>query len=210
MSDEKHPTLEDAYSLQTPEDSKDLYRQWAETYDESFSRAFDYLLPQHVAERYSEKEGESPILDVGAGTGLVAKALKVHGRYSIEGLDISQEMLAIAKTQNLYDAYIEGDLTKNLELPDNTYGGVISAGTFTHGHVGPDAIDELLRISQPDAQFVLAVNAKHFEANGFGAKFSSLHRSIHDFDIVTRNIYGPTAQKRHLNDLSHIVSFKKS
>lgn len=62
------------------------------------------------------------ILDVAAGTGLIAKFLKARapGKYlNIEALDSSKEMLDGAKEQNLYSEYhqcmIGGGHRPNLE-----------------------------------------------------------------------------------------------
>jgi len=45
------------------------------------------------------------------------------------------------------------------DIPDSAYGG-ISVGTFTHGHVGPEAIDELLRVAGPGTLFAMGSNAE--------------------------------------------------
>ena len=34
---------------------------------------------------------------------------------------------------------IEADLTEPIALADDRYAGIVSAGTFTHGHLGPAA-----------------------------------------------------------------------
>ena len=65
--------LKDAYSLKTPEDSINLYKTWASTYDDDFARQNDYRSPIEIAkyfEKYSN-HSNTPILDVGAGTGLM-------------------------------------------------------------------------------------------------------------------------------------------
>ena len=41
--------LDDAYSLKTPEDSIELYKKWAETYDKDFALNSDYLSPQKIS-----------------------------------------------------------------------------------------------------------------------------------------------------------------
>ena len=74
------------------------------------------------------------------------------------GIDISSEMLHQAKLKKCYSSLIEADVTSKIPLKDNSIGAVVSAGTFTHGHVGPDAFDELLRIVRPGGLFVLSIN----------------------------------------------------
>jgi hypothetical protein len=50
---------------------------------------------------------------------------------------------------------------------------LISAGTFTHGHVGPEALDELWRVAAPGAVCVIGINAAHYESAGFGEKLAA-------------------------------------
>ena len=119
-----------------------------------------------------ELAGATPdVLDIGAGTGLVAGAL---AGLTVDGLDISQEMLDVAGQKGLYRNRIRADLTGPLEIADASYGAFTSAGTFTHGHVGPICLAELMRIAQPGALFVLGINAGVFDQAGFGSAFADL------------------------------------
>ena len=145
MQNDDKISLEDAYALQTPEDNVALYRHWAETYDVEFARDRGYQYPQILADIYARhsKPADTPVLDVGSGTGLVASALQEHHsvetQLTIDGVDISPEMLAVSRTKNVYRHLFEADLTQSIDLPEKQYGAVVSAGTFTHGHVGPEA-----------------------------------------------------------------------
>jgi len=69
--------LEDAYSLETPEDNKALYKSWASSYDSVFVKERAYNFPKHIASLFSSivNPYDVPVLDVGAGTGLVAQEL---------------------------------------------------------------------------------------------------------------------------------------
>ena len=54
----KKKGLKDAYSLKTPEDSINLYKTWASTYDDDFAKQNDYRSPIEIAkyfEKYSNK-----------------------------------------------------------------------------------------------------------------------------------------------------------
>ena len=205
------PDLDAAYGLQTPEDSKKLYADWAKTYDDGFVAGTDYRLPQLVALILTEViEGQGPVLDVGAGTGQVAQHFPLRGSVAMDALDISPDMLAVATRKGLYRSCIIGDLTGRLDIPDDTYGALVSSGTFTHGHVGPDALEELLRIARRGAVFVLAVNAAHFEARGFAAKFAQLATRITDLDQRMVNIYGPDAPEAHRDDQAQVAVFRKA
>ena len=175
--------LADAYSVETPEDNLDLYARWADTYESSFVADEGYVYHHGVADAFLENfiSRNEPILDVGCGTGLVGEALCANSSFqsSIEGLDLSSEMLEQARLkktatgQPIYSDLHTGDLTTFLNLPDSTYSGIISCGTFTHGHVGPEAFDELYRIAQPGALFAIAINPDHFSNQGFETRFNS-------------------------------------
>ena len=74
----------EAYSLKTPEDSKKLYKKWAETYDEGFALKSNYVSPEKISKYFNQysKNTDSPILDVGAGTGLVGEYLNLKTIYA--------------------------------------------------------------------------------------------------------------------------------
>ena len=177
---EKKIKLDDAYSLKTPEDSIKLYKKWAKTYDEEFALSSNYLSPKKISSYFNNysKKSDTPILDVGAGTGLVGELLYLSGHKKIVGIDISPQMLKQAGLKKCYSSLIEADITKEIPLKSNSIGAVISAGTFTHGHVGPDAFDELVRITKHGGLFVLSINAKVFIKNGFKEKFLKLKKKI--------------------------------
>jgi len=177
---EKKIGYDDAYSLKTPEDSKKLYKKWAQTYDEDFALSSNYLSPKKISSFFNKhsRNTDTPILDVGAGTGLVGELLYRTGNKKIIGIDISSEMLDQAKLKGCYDSLIKADITKEIPLKNNSIGAVVSAGTFTHGHVGPDVFDELLRITKPGGLFVLSINSKVFIKAGFQEKFLRIKNNI--------------------------------
>lgn len=164
-------SLDDAYALETPEDSVALYRDWATTYDQGFGQALGYVLPQRVAEAFRAEAiaDHQPALDIGAGTGLLAEHL---GGLTLDAIDISAEMLAVAAEKKLYRNLNRADLTQPLDIPDASYGGFVSSGTFTTGHVGPGCLPELFRIARPGALFALSINAHVFDKAGFGSAFA--------------------------------------
>lgn len=210
MSDEKDLNVDTAYALETPDDNRALYAQWAQTYDRSFAEALDFLMPRHVARIFREEGGIGPVLDVGAGTGLVAAALQEKGITEVDGLDISPEMLQVATAKGLYRNTFVADLTRKLPLQDALYSGITSSGTFTHGHVGPEALDELLRISMPAALFVLTIKTEHFFERGFVEKFESLGEQITDFSKESLPIYGAGADSGRAQDEGLVVRFRRA
>ena len=156
-----------------PEDSVRLYGDWATTYDEEFAGAMGYVYPREVARVFRDHAapGDTPVLDIGAGTGLLGAELT---DLTVDGIDISAEMLEVAGAKGLYRNRITADLTIKLDIPDKTYGALISSGTFTHGHVGPVALEELLRVARAGALFCLGINLPVFDSAGFGSAFARL------------------------------------
>ena len=208
MSEKKG--LKDAYSIKTPEDSINLYRSWASTYDSDFAKQNDYRSPLEIAkyfDKYSNNK-DTPILDVGAGTGLIGECLNVNSR-EIDAIDISPEMLNIARLKNCYSKIIEADLTKRLLINDNHYGAIVSAGTFTHGHVGPDVLDELLRVTRSGGLFVLTIHYKLYKKAGFDKKLLEIKKSITKPSFHEVDVYGNNPDKDHGNDKVIIVVFRK-
>ena len=209
-------SVDDAYALETPEDNVDLYKKWAGTYDTEFAEAEGYVLYLHVSAELMKRQSqiEGPILDVGCGTGLVGRVLRDAGLDAIDGIDISPEMLAEAgrkidaKGEAAYRNLIPADLTQTIDIPDNAYGALISAGTFTHGHLGPESLDELWRVAAPGALAVIGVRSTHFDAMGFKDKFEAdvANGTITEPEIVMANVYGENAHDaKHADDTYHLV-----
>lgn len=164
--------LDEAYEINGPEDARRMYGDWAATYDESFGAAWGYIAPREIAAILkAEFAGDGPILDAGAGTGLVGEHLR---DLTVDAFDITPEMLDQARAKGIYRDCILGDLTKPIALPDGVYGAVISCGTFTHGHVGPECLPELLRITRPGALFVCGTIPAVLDGARFGSELAKL------------------------------------
>jgi len=194
--------LNDAYSVKTPEDNIKLYKVWASSYDDDFAKKNDYRSPVLISnyyDKYSNKN-DVPVLDVGAGTGLIAEVMNKKNTIDIDAIDISPEMLESAKSKNCYNKLIEADLTKNLDIDNNYYGAIVSAGTFTHGHIGPNALDELLRVTKPSGLFVITIHSKVYVNQNFEQKFQDINEQITDLTFHEEKAYGNNPDKDHGND----------
>ncbi len=170
------------YSAQRPEEHRALYARWAATYESGFVAETRYVYHEQVAAVFVAHAGAAaggPVLDIGCGTGLAGAALRRHGVDVVDGLDLSPEMLAEAGAKRhgdrpVYRTLIEADLTQRLAIDEGTYAGALSAGTFTHGHVGPEALPEVVRIVRGGGVVTLGINAAHYASAGFAEAFALL------------------------------------
>jgi len=207
MSDD--PDLASAYALQSPDDNRALYARWAGSYDAGFVAENDYVLHLAVAEAFAAA-GRGPVLDIGAGTGLCGAALHALGVGPVDGTDLSPEMLAQAEAKGAYSTLFPGDILAGLDIEAGYYAGIVSSGTFTHGHVGPAALDEVIRLLAPGGTAVLSVNSAHYAAQGFAAKLEALRPALSDLSLGDVQIYGPNAAHEHAGDRATIVRLVKA
>jgi SAM-dependent methyltransferase len=201
--------LDEAYRINGPEEAQRMYGAWAATYDDSFGKGWGYIAPREIAAILKGElhEGDEPILDAGAGTGLVAEHLR--GLF-VDALDITPQMLEVARAKRLYRTLILGDLTKPLDLPSDAYGAVISCGTFTHGHVGPDCLPELLRVTRTGGLFVCGTIPAVLDGMGFGSALARLvaARRIDPVSFREIAIY-EGADHPHKDDRGLVMVFRK-
>jgi SAM-dependent methyltransferase len=200
--------LDQAYDIHGPDDARKMYGNWAETYDQSFGAAWGYVAPREIAAilRAAMSQDE-PILDAGAGTGLVGEHLR---GLVVDAFDITPEMLGQASLKGCYRDHILGDLTLPIDLPDQSYGAVISCGTFTHGHVGPECLPELLRITRPGALFVCGTIPAVLDGAGFGSALARLVAAgrITPVDFRDIPIY-EGASHPHKDDRGLVMVFRR-
>lgn len=213
--DERAVLLKAAYAVKSPDDNRELYAKWAATY-EKFLDDNRYVYARQVAEMFAERssvEGE-PVLDAGCGTGRVGWELSRLGISPVDGIDISPEMLAEAGTMTgpdgapSYRRLLEADLTGSVDLGTDSYSGLVSSGAFTHGHLGPDALAELLRVVRPGSVGVIGVNSSIFESNGFKTRLERYAADgvIGDLEAQLRKVY-EDADNSNANHFAYIAAF---
>jgi predicted TPR repeat methyltransferase len=168
--------LKQAYAVQTPDEVKTLYRDWADGYERDVVDQLGYVAPRHAARAFAAAfpHPDGQVLDVGCGTGLVGRELRDLGYRNVDGLDISPDMLRVASEKAIYDRVMEGDLTERLPLGDDSYDAIVCVGTFTHGHVGPDGLGELIRVIRPGGPITFTVNDGVYDDHGYDDALATL------------------------------------
>lgn len=171
-----HPLLKRAYELAGDrEEIRQLYADWAGTYEADTLDGMGYVGPAIAAEALAKalpKTGR--VLDAGCGTGLAGLELAKHSAVQIDGVDLSAEMLKKAAEKNVYTSLGEADLTRPLDMPENSYDGVISVGVFTLGHVPPQSLEHLARVAKPGAPIVVTVHEGVWDKEAYPTQLARL------------------------------------
>ncbi|MFN3970108.1 MAG: class I SAM-dependent DNA methyltransferase [Gemmobacter sp.] len=152
------------YGAASPDQIAASYDAWAETY-EAEMRAAGYRHPSIVLALLSRHlpAGAGPVLDAGAGTGLIGEWLPIMGYPEAEALDLSEGMLAVAASKGVYARLHRVALGGPLPFADGHFAGIVSAGVFTTGHVGVEALPELFRVARAGGVIVLTVKMPLWE-----------------------------------------------
>jgi ubiquinone/menaquinone biosynthesis C-methylase UbiE len=166
----------DIYKLTTSEELLKYYQDWTKKnkYNQDMIN-WKYTAPQEtvlVLKKYA-LNNKCKILDAGCGTGLVGIELKKCGYSDIDGVDFSQNMLDLIP-QGIYKKIEKVDLNKPLKFKTNMYDVVMCVGTFTYGHVKPQALDELIRITKNGGLICFTINEGIYEEYGFDNKIKEL------------------------------------
>ncbi|MBP5353378.1 MAG: tetratricopeptide repeat protein [Alphaproteobacteria bacterium] len=105
-----------------------LFNNFAATYEQTLGN-IHYNVVAKIAELYAPMKGR--ILDLGCGTGLVAAALKNNDN-RFTGVDIAENMLAIARQKNIYDTLLQTDILSYLQGNKQPFDVIIAADVFCY------------------------------------------------------------------------------
>ena len=163
-------------------DSKELegiYKKWASDYDHDVLELAGYVghLITSSLLLSKIKNKKAKILDAGCGTGLVGEILSENNYKNVEGVDFSQEMLDEAIQKQVYQSLRLVDLTKNLDYEDSLFDAIVCAGTFTCGHVGPEALIEMVRITKKGGYICFTVRKQEWKASPYKEIIDNLENS---------------------------------
>lgn len=114
--------------------TRELFNDFARTF-ESTLKKLDYSIPERLADELglaSHATGNSlDVLDAGCGTGLCATYLRPVAR-TLVGVDLSPEMLRVAKEKNLYDALHEGRINDFMKQNVSAFDLIVLADVLVY------------------------------------------------------------------------------
>lgn len=150
--------LDKVYSLEGMS-TEELYTEWASSYDAEVTAA-GYVTPKRAAEalRDTVEDLTAPLLDMGCGTGLSGEAFRTAGFTTIDGADLTDEMLQRAAERELYRDLIRTDVSDPLPFEPGTHTHVAAIGLFSPDHAPAETITQVLEYLAPEGCFVFSLN----------------------------------------------------
>jgi len=94
------------------------------------------------------------VLEIGCGTGLFTRKVHDFTNANITAIDISEELLEIAKSKSNVAKYIIGD-AMNLSFDDNSFDVVFGSSVLHHLEM-ERAMNEIFRVLKPGGRIIFA------------------------------------------------------
>lgn len=167
--------LEQAYGLESADQTQALYDAWAESYDAEL-KANRYASPTRTAAAMAEAVADkgAPLLDLGCGTGLSGEAFGAEGFAVIDGTDFSEEMLEVARSKDIYRKLVKGDLNAPIPAEPGDYANIAAVGVFSPGHAPPEMIDQVVALLPPGGCFGFSLNDHALEEGDYVSRIEAL------------------------------------
>ena len=134
----------------------DRYDRWATQYDADHD-GWEWIGPAKAVEQLRDL-GDSTVLDAGwhrpSRCRTCRHRLGRHARWLT-----CRPGCSPSPPRRPYERLVQASLTE-LPLEDGSVDAVIATGVFTHGHVGPEAFPEVLRVVRPGGWVVITCRSE--------------------------------------------------
>jgi len=156
------------YSSTNEKELEERYDQWAKEYDSDLDLEFGWVAPQVASDTFARHVSkDARILDAGAGTGLVGECLAHLGYTNIAAMDLSDGMLAEARSKNVYKDFYQMTMGETLDFGTDSFDATITVGVFTVGHAPAKSIEELIRVTKRGGHIVFSLRPDTYLEAGF-------------------------------------------
>lgn len=154
----KSPIGTHLWTPRSVEDTQAIYAKWAKAYDADMAR-LSYATPTRLAEALASvmTARDAPILDFGCGTGLSGGALRAAGFTQIDGTDISEQMLDVARYKALYRTVIQS-APGHVPASVGDYAAIIATGVVSLGAAPPEMLRVLVDALAPGGFLAFSFN----------------------------------------------------
>ncbi len=125
-----------------------LYSEYAWACHEIYARTFDYATEFKRYDSIFKAHQCHSVLELACGTGLLARHFILAG-YEYLGIDLHEEMLAIARQTVPGGCFLQGDM-RHFEIPENKEWDAVLVGgrSFYHLVTNGDVLDCLASVSR--------------------------------------------------------------
>ena len=148
------------------------YAEWAATYERTVEDAMDIDLLDVLTG--VDWAAVSRAADLGCGTGRTGLWLRAQGVAAIDGVDLTPEMLEVARSRDVYDRLVEADVTAT-GLDAAAYDLVVTCLVDEHLPDVRPLYEEAFRVARPGAAYVLVGFHPHFiMASGMPTHFDGV------------------------------------
>ena len=185
-------------------DPKDLYREWANTYDNELAQN-EYITPIRTAKALETfaSDRSTPILDFGCGTGLSAEALISCGFSSIDGIDISSEMVEIARGKSIYRNLECFNPDKGIPVKQNEYSIITAIGVISVGAAPITIFDQVFDLLPPNGLFAFSFNEHSLMVPEYSLKVEQTVNEKKAEQLFCE--LGPHILKRDLKSMVYVI-----
>ncbi len=146
------------YGTEGAKAMRTLYDDWSDSYDDDVMGA-GYATPARCAAALAAHltPHTAPILDFGCGTGLSGQALAALGFTTIDGVDLSEGMLATARKRGVYRDLrkIEAD---DIGVAKGDYAAIAAVGVISSGAAPASTLGVLTKLLAPGGLMVFSFN----------------------------------------------------
>ncbi len=151
--------LAKAYSARDAAGTRSLYDSWAASYEAEIKEN-GYATPERCARALAlhSVDQAAPVLDFGCGTGLSGLALGLAGFTTLDGMDLSADMLGQAADKGIYRQTLLTEPDAPPEIPGDTYAAIAAIGVLGAGAAPMTLFDTLMDALPPGGLLVWSFN----------------------------------------------------
>lgn len=148
------------YGVGSSEEARALYDEWSATYEEEVA-ANGYATPGRIAAALATAlpDREAAILDIGCGTGLAGLALRAEGFTTVDGRDVSSEMMGVARGKGAYrDLRAVEPADPLAGVAPGDYAAIVACGVIGSGAAPWSLFDGCMERLGPGGLFAVSLN----------------------------------------------------
>ena len=162
--------LDKVYDARDAASTRKLYDDWSGSYDSEVTGQ-GYATPGRCAAALASftEDFTAPILDFGCGTGLSGDALTAAGFKTIDGLDLSQEMIDQAAQKGIYRSLNRIDADGTLAFAPGTYSAIAAIGVIGAGAAPVSMFHVLMNALASGGKLVFSYNDHALEDPAYEA-----------------------------------------